>query len=101
MSIRGTLAVGDPDALHPDRAAALADYPRGIVDCAQRDLLGDDERADPRRGAGDAPVRGRLFSLPVRARLRAPVGRQGRGSSATTPQNGLLPAAGGDRPDID
>src|SRR6266481_9574476 len=29
------------------------------------------------------------------------VDRQGRGSSAASPQNGLLPAAGGDRPSID
>src|SRR5207245_10734329 len=90
-----------PDAApNPNCAAALADYPCGLVDSAQRDLLGDDERLDPRRGAGDAPVRGRLFSLPVRAPLCAPVDRQGRGRSAASPPTALLPAARADRPAI-
>ena len=68
-------------------------HPRCAVDPAERCLLGFDERADPRRRAKHAPLRGRVFSLLLRADPAAPLDRQRRPVAAPQPQQRLLPVA--------
>src|SRR5262245_60218809 len=67
-------------------ATARPGYPRRPVDPAQRHLRGHDECADPGCRAIDAPVRGGVFPLPLRARARYPVDCQKRPHLVAPPE---------------